>query len=470
MVREDIELVDKEYFRIPLIRPSRKIKFKGISFKNILSRWNNFRINILKNRLAAKKENLVEMEFSGDQLTPGKKRDRLENKISRKTQAIARLESKINFLVNGEYYSEEFEDSRAIKLKSLMMKNLVYNRDSLYCVNEKAAEEIMSENSYSAVIDDTSEKIGARVREILAEKEAARKAAIEKTAPSTSETVGAAIDEEADKINIIPVVSNDEVAAAIDTEMNKIKVEEPKTSVSSVNKFINEDGTYRLKREDIDEDFRITRFDRSKLQTTETIPNEVIEEPNIPPFNTTAEMRKKPDVEAPRKAITAIIEPPKREFPKIILPTIKENVEEKQTGEEVDRVVPVVVPERNNEVVRPVVKNTEESAEVHADEREYGDLGALMARVSILRAEKRTIDGKTAEAERKASSVNEAYREMMRRLSEYADSLEADCNASYREMSEVEKDSATKEAQINAMIQMMENVGPTEGQTKGRVK
>lgn len=470
MVREDIELVDKEYFRIPLIRPSRKIKFKGISFKNILSRWNNFRINILKNRLAAKKENLVEMEFSGDQLTPGKKRDRLENKISRKTQAIARLESKINFLVNGEYYSEEFEDSRAIKLKSLMMKNLVYNRDSLYCVNEKAAEEIMSENSYSAVIDDTSEKIGARVRKILAEKEAARKAAIEKTAPSTSETVGAAIDEEVDKINIIPVVSNDEVAAAIDTEMNKIKVEEPKTSVSSVNKFINEDGTYRLKREDIDEDFRITRFDRSKLQTNETIPNEVIEEPNIPPFNTTAEMRKKPDVEAPRKAITAIIEPPKREFPKIILPTIKENVEEKQTGEEVDRVVPVVVPERNNEVVRPVVKNTEESAEVHADEREYGDLGALMARVSILRAEKRTIDGKTAEAERKASSVNEAYREMMRRLSEYADSLEADCNASYREMSEVEKDSATKEAQINAMIQMMENVGPTEGQTKGRVK
>ena len=470
MVREDIELVDKEYFRIPLIRPSRKIKFKGISFKNILSRWNNFRINILKNRLAAKKENLVEMEFSGDQLTPGKKRDRLENKISRKTQAIARLESKINFLVNGEYYSEEFEDSRAIKLKSLMMKNLVYNRDSLYCVNEKAAEEIMSENSYSAVIDDTSEKIGARVREILAEKEAARKATIEKTAPSTSETVAAAIDEEVDKINIIPVVSNDEVAAAIDTEMNKIKVEEPKTSVSSVNKFINEDGTYRLKREDIDEDFRITRFDRSKLQTNETIPNEVIEEPNIPPFNTTAEMRKKPDVEAPRKAITAIIEPPKREFPKIILPTIKENVEEKQTGEEVDRVVPVVVPERNNEVVRPVVKNTEESVEVHADEREYGDLGALMARVSILRAEKRTIDGKTAEAERKASSVNEAYREMMRRLSEYADSLEADCNASYREMSEVEKDSATKEAQINAMIQMMENVGPTEGQTKGRVK
>ena len=329
----------------------------------------------------------------------------------------------------------------------------------------------MSENNYSAVIDDTSEKIGARVREILAEKEAARKAAaVEKKTPSTPETVGAAIDEEVNKINIIPVVSNDEVAAAIDTEMNKIKVDEPKTSVSSVNKFINEDGTYRLKREDIDEDFRITRFDRSKLQVNETIPSEVIEEPNIPPFNTTAEIRKKPDVEAPRKAITAITELPKHEFPKIILPTIKENVEEKQAGEETERVVPVVVPDRNNEVVKPVVKTADDSATVQADEREYGDLGALMARVSILRAEKRTIDGKTAEAEKKASSVNEAYRDMMRRLSEYADSLEADCNASYREMSEVEKESATKEAQINAMIQMMENVGPIEGEIKGRVK
>lgn len=470
MVREDIELVDKEYFRIPLIRPSRKIKFKSLSFKNILSRWNKFRINSLKKRLAAKKENLVEMEFSGDKLTPGKKRDSLESKVLRKTQAIARLESKINFLENGEYHSEEFVDSRAIKLKSLMMQNLVYNKDSLYCVNEKAAEEIMSDTNYSAVIDDTSEKIGARVREILAEKEAARKAAIEKASPATSESVGAAIDEEVNKINIIPEVSNDEVAAAIDTEMNKIKVDEPKESISKVNKFINEDGTYRLKREDIDEDFRITRFDRSKLQTNETIPNEVIEEPNIPPFNTTAEIRKKPDVEAPRKAITAIIDPPKREFPKIILPTIKENIAEESTAE-ADRVVPVVVPERNHEAVKPVVH--EESATVEetaSEEREYGDLGALMARVSLLRAEKRTIDGMTAEAEKKASSVNEAYREMMRRLSAYADSLEADCNASYQSMNEVEKDAATKEAQINAMIEMMENVGPVEDKAKGRAK
>ena len=106
MVREDIELVDKEYFRIPIIRPSRKIKFKGISFKNILSRWNEFRLERLKKKLAAKKENLVGMEFPGDKLVPGTQRERIEKKVERKTRAIAKLESKINFLEHGEHYKK----------------------------------------------------------------------------------------------------------------------------------------------------------------------------------------------------------------------------------------------------------------------------------------------------------------------------------------------------------------------------
>ena len=459
MVREDIELLDKEYFRIPLVRPSRKIKFKRLSFKNILSRWNKFRINNLKRRLAAKKENLVEMEFNSNQLVPGKNLERTEKKVLRKTQAIARLESIINFLENGQYHSEEFEDSRAIKLKSLMMQNLVHNRDSIYCVEEKAAEVIMSD-SYNTVIDDTQEKISERVREILAEKEAAKKAAIEKSAINGNGTV-----EEKVTNDVIPVVSSDEVAAAIDTEMNKIKVEGPHDPNARVNKFINDDGTYRLKREDIDEDFRITRFDRSKLQLDETIPNELTEEPNIPPFNTVVEVRKKPDVEPPRKAITAIIEPPKREFPKIILPTIKNpTTDEQQT--DADRVIPVVVPEREN---NPTNSPNNISVEEATEEGEF-NLGALMAKVSLLRAEQSTIAGMAEEAEKEASSVDAAYREMLRRFADYAASLEADCNTSYQSMNEVKKESATKEAQITAMIQMMENAGASEDVVKGRAR
>ena len=177
MVRSDIEMLDRDYFRIPLVRPSRKIKFKGISFKNILSRWNSFRANQLKKKIAAKKEKLVEMEFEGSDIVPGKKRDKVEKKVLRKTQAIAKLESKLSFLETGKYHSKEFVGSRAIKLKDLMMKNLEYNRASLYSVTEQAAEEIITGKTVDSVIDEEAAKIGARVREILAEKEAARKKA-----------------------------------------------------------------------------------------------------------------------------------------------------------------------------------------------------------------------------------------------------------------------------------------------------
>ena len=323
MVRSDIEMLDRDYFRIPLVRPSRKIKFKGISFKNILLRWNSFRLNQLKKKIASKKEKLVEMEFHGDDLVPGKKRERIEKKVLKKTQAIARLESKLNFLETGKYYSEEFEGSRAIKLKELMMKNLEYNRASLYSVTEQAAEEIITGKTVDSVIDEEAAKIGARVREILAEKEAARKKAAETAEELTENTTSQVIDSAVDKINVTPVVSNDEVAAAIDTEMQKIKVSGNESSPAKVNKFINEDGTYRLRREDIDEDFRITRFDRSKLPVSETTPIEKAEEPEIPPFSTTAAKRKAPDVEPPRKALTEIVERTTITFPPLPIPTIR---------------------------------------------------------------------------------------------------------------------------------------------------
>ena len=447
MVRDDIELVDKKYFRIPLVKPSRKIKFKSISFKNILSRWNAFRLERLKRKLEDKKSDLVEMEFSSEQL---KNQEKVEKKVLRKTQAIAKLESKINFLESGNYNSEEFVDSRAIKLKSLMMKNLEYNKNSVYSVSEKAAEEIMTGNTVSDIVEEETARIAARVREILAEKEATRKSATTSTEPETT-----------------PVVSSDEVAAAIDNEMNKIKVSSNESAPAKVNKFINEDGTYRLKREDIDEDFRITRFDRSKLPTVEET------EIDIPPFSETVRPRKKVDVDDPRKALTEIKETKIHTFPEIILPTIREPLAanaENGPEEEETRTVPVVVPERKSIKVKPVKKTVEHKVEeARAGENTYGDLGALMARVNLLRSEKRTIESMTEETEKKATSVDEAHKEMLRRLSAYADSLEAECNASYEIMSQRKKEAAAKEAQINAMIEIM-GTAPVETEAKGRTK
>ena len=485
MVRSDIELLDRDYFRIPLIRPSRKIKFKGISFKNILSRWNAFRLSQLKKKIAAKKEKLVEMEFSGEDLVPGKKRERTEKKVLRKTQTIARLESKLNFLEKGKYHSEEFVGSRAIKLKELMMKNLEYNRDSLYSVTEQAAEEIITGKTTTSVVDEETEKIAARVREILAEKEAARKAASE-AAPVevaenievnpteevvpvvTDEEVKSIIDNAVDEIDVAPVVSNDEVAAAIDTEMQKIKVSGNESSAAKVNRFINEDGTYRLRKEDIDEDFRITRFDRSKLPVSETTPVEIADEPEIPPFSTTAAKRKAPDVEPPRKALTEIVERTMITFPPLPMPTIKEEFEE-VVEPKPTRVAPEVVPERSPIRVKVVKRTVSDRTSETKSESDYGDFGALLARVNLLTAEKQTIENMTLDAQQKADSVDSAHRETMRRLSEYADSLEADCNASYQTMSKIEKSAAQKEAEISAMIEIMASM-PSASEGKGRAK
>lgn len=473
MVRSDIEMLDRDYFRIPLVRPSRKIKFKGISFKNILLRWNSFRLNQLKKKIASKKEKLVEMEFHGDDLVPGKKRERIEKKVLKKTQAIARLESKLNFLETGKYYSEEFEGSRAIKLKELMMKNLEYNRASLYSVTEQAAEEIITGKTVDSVIDEEAAKIGARVREILVEKEAARKKAAETAEELTENTTSQVIDSAVDKINVTPVVSNDEVAAAIDTEMQKIKVSGNESSPAKVNKFINEDGTYRLRREDIDEDFRITRFDRSKLPVSETTPIEKAEEPEIPPFSTTAAKRKAPDVEPPRKALTEIVERTTITFPPLPIPTIKEDFEKKTEtvdAPEPTRVSPVIVPDRKPIKVKVVKKPVSVEVSVSEETSDYGDFGTLLARVNLLAAEKQTIENMTQEARQKADSVDSAHRETMRRLSEYADSLEADCNASYQSMSEIEKAAAQKEAQISAMIEIMASMPSQTEKAKGRAK
>lgn len=478
MVRSDIELLDGDYFRIPLFRPSRKIKFKGISFKNILSRWNNFRLERLKKKLAAQRENLVEMEFSGDQLTPGAKRDKVEKRVLRKTQAIVRLESKINFMENGDYYSEEFINSRAIKLKSLMMKNLVYNVDSLYCVNEVAAEEIMSGNIPDPAADQMRKKIGEDVRRILAEKEQAKKATATPSptpAPVVDETVSkaetdAAIDETIGAVDVKPVVSNDEIAAAIDSEMQKIKVSGNESTPAKVNKFINDDGTYRLRREDIDEEFRITRFDRSQLPVSEKTPVEMYTEPAIPPFNTT--QRKKPDVKPPCKALTPITETKFHEFPKIVMPTIKEKPVkvEIEVEAETERSVPIVVPDRATGAKKPVKPAGPSQIEVTVEVEDYGDPGTLIARVNLLRAEKQTIDNMAEAVQQKATSVDAAHRDMMRRLADYADSLEADCNASYQTMSLVEKNAATKEAQINAMIEIMAAVPQSTTDVKRRAK
>lgn len=456
MVHDNIELIDNEYFRIPIYRPSKKIKFKKISFENIFNRWNNFRLNRLKSKLSAKKDRLVGMEFSDDQLAPGKARDFTEKRILMKTKAIARLESKINFLETGEYLSEEFVSSRAIKLKSTMMNNLVYNKDAAYSITEEAAEEIYADgDEIDQIIDEQRAAISEKVKKIMEEKNNGSTTPETKTGPDAktgsdsndeeSETIVSrdelegVVTEKMAGIDLSSTVTNEETAEAIESEMDKIKVNNNENS-SKVNKFINEDGTYHLTKYDIDEEFRINKFDRKQLPTDVAV---MPTEPPITPFEPPTK-RKYPDVESPKKAITdfSTVKMP-FSFDKPPVPTIKK-VDGTADFTSEKRDLPIVVEERENI-----------DAGSHTNNESNRDVDAVLERVKLLLAERRTIGTKLEEAAIRKGQVEETYEKTYDELVAFADSLEETCNESLEMLNQDNKESAIKEATIEKMLAMM---------------
>ena len=75
------------------------------------------------------------------------------------------------------------------------------------------------------------------------------------------------IEEILSKIDVRPVISETEVEETVNEELDTVKISRNESTIAKVDKYVNEDGTYRMKREDIDEDFRVTRVamsDREK--------------------------------------------------------------------------------------------------------------------------------------------------------------------------------------------------------------
>lgn len=489
MSRDDIQMLEGNYdwIKMPFLssekkKSRRKMKCRSLSFKNISSLWKKFRLNRLKKKLDTKTNNLVEMEFSNAQLTPGIGRSFTEKRVLRKTKAIARLEAKIKFLETGKYQNEDFIDSRAIKLKNIMMSNLEHNRDSAYGLSETGINQIYgNETDSSKTIDEEGAKIGAKVQQIMANKQTQNQNATQGV-PVNPVPIRTNSNTTPQPANVVTnngqEVSNESVAQAIKEEMDKIKVADNTTSATRVNPFVNEDGTYHLKREDIDEEFRINKFDRSQLPTEiKDLPLEPISEPAVEPFNPVIK-RETPEVIGPRREITAIVprsEPIK--FPEIVMPKIKiikensqqeleEQISETDLG---GRNLPVVVPERttSEEIEADNIKET-----VIIDEK-ADNVSALMDRIAVLRREKEKIDAQVTEASAIAATVDEQYRQTRQKLADFADSLEQDCNDSYETVTAVNKDTAAKQAQIDAMIEIMaagssEELDETKGNRRGK--
>lgn len=331
MIFDRIELKDHDYGTVKKSSKVRKIKFKSVSFQNISRVWNNFRLKQLDKKLERAKEKTLNMEFgmgSFDRKT-GEEMSKAESMILRKTTAIAKLEAKINFLQFGTEVTDDFVSSRAIKIKDNMMKNMRYNANAAYSIPDDkkaeifAVEEPTTEDVIAAAkkgVDDalnrimkkkpvtpakettsqeaetapvikapTKEEIRKTVDEMFAEEQKRREQATEASTETVVEQeevreevkkgldkvevtptvekkeVAETIDTELGKIEVVPTVKKDDVADTIQDELSKIVV--TKNQSNKVNPYINEDGTYRMKKEDIDDDFRVTRVamsDREK--------------------------------------------------------------------------------------------------------------------------------------------------------------------------------------------------------------
>lgn len=497
----NVELVDREFghIRIPV---TRKIKFKQVSFTNISKRFHNFRLNRLKSKLISNKEKLVSMEFKESQLVPGSSRKKVEKKVLSKTAAIAKLESKINFLETGNYLTEEFVNSRAIKLKETMMKNLEYNSDNLYGVNENTKESIINgtEEAKTETANDSKgsqpatatpktkeeedidkqmleqqEQIAAAVQKIMAEDEAAKKAAVQSQVEQSNNTTGSdsekqisqedvssAVNDEMNKIDVAPQINAEELAEAINEEMKKIKVSKSESTPAKVNKFINDDGTYRLKREDIDEDFRITRFDRSALPEGGLSITDGIQKPDVEPFAKSVK-RPAPSMNTPRKAVTQMPEVRKYIIDPIVPPTIKNSFYEGLKAEPTPkRDETVIVPERVEQQQEP--KKTKRKAE--SSSWNQGKLYKAIA----LRNELKLLEGEEVTETQNSQNTDQRYDETLEQFDDYIRTLEAQCNAKYENLQTMRKENSSREDEINAMVAIMAQGVQTPQVEKARHK
>lgn len=458
----------------------KKIKCKPASFKQMQERFKKFRLNRLKSKLISDKEKLVSMEFKGSQLTPGSPRDKSERKLLSKTTAIAKLESKINFLETGNYLTEEFVNSRAIKLKDTMIKNLQYNRNSLYGVPDDVKDEIINGNE--TVVEEQStttsakpesiaiknpqqeqvdeqmreqqEQIAAEVQRIMAEDKdnqipkptpVPTQEQQSDNSPISKQEITDAVADSLSQIDVTPRINPEELAAAINEEMEKIKVSSNESSPAKVNKFINDDGTYRMKREDIDEDFRITRIDRKKSLATNIPSQQEKDIPAISPFGDKIN-RTMPAIHTPKKALT-----PLREFKGLVIePKGDQNVRVatkiSDTAQESrnEREMSIIAPDRSGDYDNHMT--------IHSS---VGDIQAYMDKLRILQREEEIIDHKYEAAQERLQANQQRYNRTVGEFRSYVESYEATLNARNQSYQELSEQNQATEREIDQMISLM---------------
>ena len=125
---------------------SNQIKTRQSSFKSISGYWKKFRISLLNKKLDKMKDELVTEKYKVD--SSQRLTEKSEEKIIKKTNAIANLEEKIKIL-SRENVPSNYVRNRAIKLRKSMIENLVANSKNAYSVGLDNYDKVFSDEVVS---------------------------------------------------------------------------------------------------------------------------------------------------------------------------------------------------------------------------------------------------------------------------------------------------------------------------------
>ena len=236
----DIELkdYDKKYYQQNV---SRKQKLRNVSFAAIGKKFDEFRAKRALKKLEKAEKQLVDTRLFQSEVKPKHGITTAERIINYRSEKVAKLESKINFLTTGEYPDKIAVKNRAIKLKEMMWKNFRLNSIGLYSIPAEVKNNILQENQkeqqenvVNEVKEDKKETPTTQIKEevpLVTEEEInSIKEAVQRKLDETSK-------EEAQKVDVNKINEN-EMKSVVDDNFDKQK--EEITTDSILNKIEND--------------------------------------------------------------------------------------------------------------------------------------------------------------------------------------------------------------------------------------
>lgn len=476
----------------------KKIKFKPLSFARISSRWKNFLLRRLDKKLDKAKEKLTSIEIPADY-----DKNKMDKKILKKSNSVARLEASINFLRTGKTTPKEDVKSRAIKLKDNMINNLQYNCDYAYSVLPENAANIFEEPNKTTVNnenptsnnkineDDVQQKVADSVQKIMQEQQESKQTpSVQPNRQEIKDAVDKIFEEQAKNNNNNNTTNNTGTIDKNDimNEINGVKISTNKSKPARISPFIKEDGTYHIKGTDIDDELRYTHVDLKNYNYTPKFNTQQVGVgaiSPIDPFKANFEdlpVPKKAEIDANNVGLNDDIfgQTEKKDSLPVELVSNK-------------REIPIVVPERNsdkandkfkfvdtaeikdNEINQPAVEKTNTidntgNDNLHFDYsnasvqdltravdkvKNMDEISALFQRVQMLKKEQEATEAAVEAATKSAEDSENAYRQTVDQFRAYGDSLEAACNENQKIAEEKRNIAKANEDKINMMMEVM---------------